>query len=275
VVSLVLALPSPVSVSPRRLEPSVCYAALAPVPLPSRWVVLAMAALVHWRRWDCRRPWPGSRRTACAGAVSPVIPVLLVGAMVVSFLELGENPTTTPLQCESPAAGVRGARSHTLGNVVDYPFYQDINRLFWQRKFVGRCSIRSIRHGRRRRTEVLTNPRTPGTAEQLALLGVTAIVTHRDALRYSSRFRTFRTPIGSRLCTRRAYARRLFHMAVTASGHGSVTLPGFSGPNPLADAALGFPLSSPSGVAYIGFRSKQAQLVRLSRRDAAKDAHAC
>ena len=269
VVSLLLALPSPVSVfghdvwMPSRL----LWQLLPPFRVPSRWVVLAMAALVPLAALGLQATVARFSTHSLRWRGVTVIPVLLVaGAMVVSFLELGENPTTPHFNANRLPPEYAALARTPVGNVVDYPFYQDIDRLIWQRKF-GRPVLNSEAFGTAAddARKVLTNPRTPGTAEQLALLGVTAIVTHRDALRYSLEIPDVpnadwgpgyalvaRTPDGSST------------WRVTASAAPAlVTLPGFSGPNPLADAALGFPLSSPSGVAYIGFRSKQAQLVRL------------
>jgi len=176
----------------------------------------------------------------------------------------------TPLQCESPAAGVRGARSHTLARrrLPVLPGHRSALLATKIRSAGGSIPKHSAR--RRRRTKVLTNPRTPGTAEELALLGVTAIVTHRDALRSSSRFRTFRRRLGSRLCTRRAYARGSSHGGHRLSGTGSGHAPGFSGQTRSHDAALGSHSAQPSGVAYIGIRSKKAHSFGLFRRDAAK-----
>jgi O-antigen/teichoic acid export membrane protein len=269
VVSLLLSLPSPVSVfghdvwMPSRL----LWQLLPPFRVPSRWVVLAMAALVPLAALGLQASVArfSTHRLRWRGVT--VVPVVLVaGAMVVSFLELGENPTTPHFNANRLPPEYAALARTPVGNVVDYPFYQDIDRLFWQRNF-GRPVLNSEAFGTAAddARKVLTNPRTPGTAEQLALLGVTAIVTHRDALRYSLEIPDVpnagwgpgyalvaRTPDGSST------------WLVTASpAPALVTLPGFSGPNPLADAALGFALSSPSGVAYIGFRSKQAQLVRL------------
>jgi O-antigen/teichoic acid export membrane protein len=268
-ISLLLALPSPVTIfghnvwMPSRL----LWQVLPPFRVPSRWVVLAMAALVPLAALTLQAAVSRLSTHPVRWRRTPVAPVALVAAaMLLSFLELGENPSRSRFNANDVPPEYAALSRAPAGDLVDYPLFQDMDRLFWQRKH-GRPVLNSEAFGTAAddARKVLTNPRTPGTAEQLALLGVTAIVTHVDALRYSLEIPDVpnanwgpgysllaRTPDGSST------------WRVTASpAPALVTLPGFAGPNPLAQAALGFLLDSPSGVAYIGFRSKEAQVVRL------------
>ncbi len=269
VVSLLLALPSPVTILGHDLwMPSrLLWQVLPPFRVPSRWLVLAMAALVPLGALALQAAVSrlSTHRVRWRGV--PVAPVALVcGAMLVSFLELGENPSRPRFNADHVPPEYAALARAPAGDLVDYPLFQDIDRLFWQRKH-GRPVLNSEAFGTAAddARKVLTNPRTPGTAEQLALLGVTVIVTHVDALRYSLEIPDVPNADwgpGYSLLARTADGSSTWR--VTASpAPALVTLPGFAGPNPLAQAALGFLLNSPSGVAYIGFRSKEAQVVRL------------
>jgi hypothetical protein len=114
---------------------------------------------------------------------------------------------------------------------------------------------------------MVVHPGQAGAAEQLALLGVTAIVTHPDALSYSEPA----DPVvdadwgsGYRLVERVPEGTSVWQV-VADSAPALVTLPtGFSEPELQDPERLRYALVSPSGVAYAGIRAREAGVLRLS-----------
>jgi hypothetical protein len=212
----------------------------------------------------------GVRRVAGRGLqlrgvrIAPVL--LVVAAMAVSFLELGENPNQNRFSVRDVPREYAAIARTPPGIVADYPLFQDIDRLFWQIRY-QRPNVISEAFGAApdQARRALVNPSTPGTAEQLALLGVTAIVTHRDALGYVLHIKDVPNATwgpGYRLVTRTADGSSTWQ--VTARPAPALVTPtGLSGPEPLAGNVPGYPLDASSGVGYIGIRSRRPQLVRL------------
>jgi len=268
-VSLLLALPSPVSIfghdvwMPSRL----LWTAVPPFRVPSRWVVLAMAAIVPLAALALQE---GVHRVAARGRQIRGIhlaPVLLVGlAMVVSFLELAENPNQNRFSVNDEPPEYAAISRTPPGLVADYPLYQDIDRLFWQIRY-HRPNVISEAFGAPpdEARRALVNPSTPGAAAQLALLGVTAIVTHRDALGYVLHVKDVPNATwgpGYGLVTRTADGSSTWQ--VTAKPAPALVTPtGLSGPTPLAGNVPGYPLDASSGVGYIGIRARKAGVLRL------------
>jgi O-antigen/teichoic acid export membrane protein len=264
VASFLLALKSPVHVfghavwMPSRL----LWTIVPPFRVPSRWVVLGMAALVPLAALALQEL---ATRARGLGRLAPV--AVVGGAMVFSFLELAENPSQNQFNADHLPPEYQAIAHTPDGIVADYPLFQDIDRLFWQIDY-HRPAIVSEAFGAPpdEARRALINPATPGTAEQLALLGVTTIVTHRDALGYAlgvpdvpnaswgPGYRLItRTPDGS--STWQVVARPAPALVTASSGLG--------GPNPLTNNVVGFPLTSSSGVGYLALRAKQAGVLRL------------
>ena len=120
-----------------------------------------------------------------------IIVVVVVGAavvvvaMVVSFLELTISPAQ-PRFRTSPVPPVYEALADIpAGIVAEYPLITSNDHIIWQtvykRPLLNNAEFGTLADAARR---MVLNPRVPGTAETLALLGVTAIVTHKDALGY-------------------------------------------------------------------------------------------
>jgi O-antigen/teichoic acid export membrane protein len=269
-VSLLLALPSPVTIFGHDVwMPSrILWTLVPPFRVPSRWVVLAMAALVALAALALQ---DGVNRVAQRGwslRGVRLAPVLLVGAaMAVSFLELGENPVQNKFRADREPPEYAALARTPPGLVADYPLYQDIDRLFWQIDYHRPVIISEAFGAPPDETRrALVNPSTPGTAGQLALIGVTGIVTHRDALGYVLGVRDVpnahwgpgyslvtRTPDGT--STWRVVAPPAPALVTPSSGLG--------GPEPLAGNVPGYPLVSSSGVGYIGIRAKKKGVLRL------------
>jgi hypothetical protein len=113
----------------------------------------------------------------------------------------------------------------------------------------------------------LVNPSTPGTAEQLALLGVTAIVTNGDALRWGSAEyppNPRNWGPGYRLVTRTDTGASTWQVVARPGPAFVAAVSGFGPPEVLHDGNPAFPLLSSSGVGYFTIRAKQAGTVRLS-----------
>jgi hypothetical protein len=111
------------------------------------------------------------------------------------------------------------------------------------------------------------DPGVTGSAAKLAFLGVTAILTHRDALRYTDV--APETPNanwgpGYRLVARENDGSSVWQV-VAQPASALVTLHGgFGDPLPPKGHDVYFPLVSPSGVAYFEIRARQAGLVRIT-----------
>jgi O-antigen/teichoic acid export membrane protein len=271
VVSLLLAFPSPVSVfghdvwMPSRL----LWQIVPPFRVPSRWVVMAMAALVPLAALTLQA---GVTRLGRVGLrwwgiqVAPA--VLVVAAMAVSFLELGVNPSENRFRADHTPPEYAALARTPSGVVADYPLFQNIDRLFWQIRY-HRPNLSSEAFGAppddARRA--LINPAMPGAASQLALLGVTAIVTHRDALGYALGVKDVpnaRWGPGYQLVARTPDGSSTWRVVAPPAPALVTPYGGLGGPDPEADNVPGYPLSSSSGVGYLALRAKQPGVVRLT-----------
>jgi hypothetical protein len=269
VASLLLALPSPISVlgldiwMPSRL----LWEIVPPFRVPSRWVVLAMAALVPLAALALQeaatRLSGGGRRMT-----TKLAPVILVGAaMVGSFLELSVNPSASRFSTEDVPPQYEALSRTPHGILADYPLYQDIDRLFWQivhkRPVLASEAFGAPPDDARR---ALINPSTPGAAEQLALLGVTAIVTHRDALGYALGVPDVPNASwgpGYALVGRMPDGSSVWRVVAGPAPALVTPQTGLGGPERPVGGVVGFPLLAPSGVAYFGFRARKQSVVQL------------
>jgi hypothetical protein len=150
--------------------------------------------------------------------------------------------------------------------LAEYPLgYSDIYRL-WQRSHG-----RSILNGAPANTSaenarlVLLDPAEHGTAEKLALLGVTAIAIHPDAhVDTEVNPREPRGDPGYRLVARLPDGESAWEV-VAQRGQAIVTLPGgFATPRRMSDGHIGFPLVSAGGVGELEFAARESGVVRLS-----------
>jgi hypothetical protein len=186
IVSLLLALPSPVGVlghlwswTPARL----LYEFLPAFRVPSRWVALLMTALVPLgalglegiRRAVAARA--GAAHAAAAGA-AVVTAAIMVSATDLLIWPLGEITRADAAPPEYAAVGRVDADI-----VAEYPLRRSTLGEFWQRRF-DRPLLNGARDGTYAAsvTRSLIAPDARGTPEQLALLGVGAILTRPDAL---------------------------------------------------------------------------------------------
>jgi hypothetical protein len=142
------------------------------------------------------------------------------------------------------------------------------DHIIWQtqyrRPLLNNADFGSLADDARR---TVLNPAVPGTAEALAFLGVTAIVTHPDALAYREGIPDVPDANwgqGYELVERTAEGASVWRV-VAAAAPALVTLTGgFGEPTPTTDGLVGYPLSSRSGVGAIEFTAKAPAVVRLS-----------
>ena len=267
VAALAVALPSPVDVfglsvpTPSRLV----WAIIPAIRVPSRWVALAGTALVPLAALGLQAAWSGLTRRGRTQLATAVV----AGAMVASFLELAVNPARPRFRATVPPEYV-SLQTAPAGIVAEYPLGFDPDELFWQRIY-DRPFLGGVPEGTPGQADdarrALVDPATPGTAAQLAFLGVTAMVTHPDTLDYVSG-----TPYAPRESWGPGYA--LISRApdgtsvwkvVAAPAPALVTLTGgFGNPTPTAAGVPGYAFTSPSGVGTIELTATTPGLVRLT-----------
>jgi hypothetical protein len=250
VVGFLFALPSPVAgIS---MPSKLLWDVLPAFRVPSRWDPLLMTAVLPLAALGLQ-----SVRRA-VGVVAVAV------AIALSAVELSTHRVahfrTVPVPPEYTAL----ERGTPNGIVAEYPLgYSDLYRL-WQR-IHGRPLVNGAPDGSLADQVrfMILDPRQPGTAETLALLGVTSVVIHPGGPADTPL--QPREPTGAegyRLVGR--FPDRSTVWAVTAEpATAVVTLPGGFSPPRLVDGSVGYPLSAPSGVALMELRAKSAGVVRL------------
>ena len=228
--------------------------------VPSRWTPLVMAALIPLAalglQWLVRRFSVGARRGAVVAAA------LVVAAAAFSFLELAIKPLDRFRTVPVPAAYAAVERT-PRGILAEYPLGSSDVFRFWQRDH-GRPTLNVYPTAEPANDArlVLLDPAEPGTAEALALLGVTSIVMHRHAVT-DVEVAPRKPSAGFALVG--GYPGGDSVWRVTAPpAPAFATLPGgFATPHANGDGRAVFPLVSPGGVGVIEIRSKAAQSIRL------------
>jgi len=270
IAALMLAWPSPVGGvwMPSRLLWEVAPA----VRVPARWVVVAMTALVPLAALALQATWTRLDRRSRRSRGIAIAPVALVAlAMVFSFLELTISPARPRFRTNLPAEYEALERT-PRGILVEYPLRPGTDNLskytFWQ-QYHGRPLLNgapgSTPAGDAR--DVLVDPAVPGAAAELSLLGVTAIVTHRNALSFDESVPGVANPNWGRgyaLVARIPDGASVWRV-IAPPAPALVTLPnGFGSAEPPEGGVVGYPLISPSGVGYFGLRAKEPGIVRLT-----------
>jgi hypothetical protein len=251
IVGLLFALPSPVAGIP--MPSKLLWDVLPAFRVPSRWDPLLMTALLPLAALGLQT----ARRFAGVAVVGV--------AIVLSFFELSTHRVADFRTVPVPAEYTALERSTPDGILAEYPLgYSDIYRL-WQRVH-GRPLVNGAPEGSiaDQVRFMILDPAQAGTAQTLALLGVTAVVIHPGG--------PADTPLQPREPTRAAGYRlvgrfpdRSSVWAVAAPpATAVVTLPGgFGPPRLVAGNVVGYPLVAPSGVALMELRARKAGVVRL------------
>ena len=271
VVALLFALPGSVSVfGVTARTPSWLLWEVEPaIRVPARWSVVVMTALVPLAALALQEGAAAAARFGRRWGTPALASFALVAAAaVVSFLELGFDPTTSRASTR-PEPGEYAALARTPpGIVAEYPLVPNLHYFFWQsvhhRKLLNTSAFGSPADDAQ---HALVNPATPGTAEQLALLGVTAIVTHGDALRWSSgeyRPNPKDWGPGYRFIARSAEGSSTWQVVARPAPAFVSAVSGFGPPQALADGTPAFPLVSSSGVGYITIRARRGGVMRIS-----------
>lgn len=269
-VAFLFALPGPVSVLGQTLwTPSrLLWQVLPAFRVPSRWSAVVVTALVPLAAMALQEAASRASQHGKRWGFPALGSAVVITAMVGSFLELGLDPTTSRLSTHDEPPAYAALSRTTPGIVAEYPLVPEFGYFFWQ----------SVHHRRLLNTSAfgspaddaqhaLVNPSTPGTAEQLALLGVTAIVTHGDALRWSSaqsRPNPKDWGPGYRLVAGSATTSSTWQVVARPAPAFVAAVSGFGPPEALEDGTPAFPLLSSSGVGYFTIRAKRDDVVRLS-----------
>jgi hypothetical protein len=270
IVALLFALPGSVHVGGHTVwMPSRLLWQIVPAfRVPARWSLIVMTALVPLAALALQEVSALASRQGRGWRAPALGAAVVVGAAVVSFLELGLNPTTSRLSTKPEPAEYAALARTPPGIVAEYPLVPQLGYVFWQsvhhRPLLNTSAFGSPADDAQ---HALVNPAAPGTAGQLALLGVTAIVTHGDALRWSAAAPHpnpkdwgpgYRHIAGNpaRDSTWQVVARPAPAFVATVSG--------FAPPQALADGTPGYALVSSSGVGYLTIRAKEPSAVRLT-----------
>jgi hypothetical protein len=234
--------------------------------MPSKLLWDVLPAFRVPSRWDPLLMTAGLPLAALGlESVRRVVGVVAVGvAIVLSAVELSTHRVahfrTVPVPPEYTALAQRTPD----GVLAEYPLgYSDLYRL-WQRVH-GRPLVNGAPDGTLADQVrfMILDPRQPGTAETLALLGVTAVAIHpggpadtplqpREPTGAEGYRLAGRVPDGSTV------------WAVTAAPAAAVvTLPGGFSPPRLVEGSVDYPLTAPAGVALMELRAKEAGVIRL------------
>ena len=183
VAAFLLSTPSPISVfgqdiwMPSRL----LWEVVPAVRVPSRWIALVMTGLIPLAALGIQASWRAVRDRAGVAMAYGLMAVIVVA----SVLELTIQPSRPRFETQPAPQIYRALEQLPPGIVAEYPLVTSNDHIIWQtvyrRPQFGEAGFGTRADDAR---HVVLNPRAPGTAESLALLGVTAIVTHPDALRY-------------------------------------------------------------------------------------------
>jgi hypothetical protein len=268
--AFLFALPGPVSVlghsvwTPSRL----LWQVLPAFRVPSRWSVVVVTALVPLAAMALQQAAAAVARDRKRGVALALGPAVVIAAMVGSFLELGLNPTKSRLSTHDEPTEYAALSRTPPGILAEYPLVPQFGYFLWQsvhhRRILNTYAFGSPADDAQ---HALVNPSTPGTAEQLALLGVTAIVTHGDALRWSAaayRPNPKDWGPGYRLVAGSPAGSSTWQVVARPAPVLVATVGGFGPPEALEDGTPAFPLISSSGVAYVTMRAKSAGVVRLA-----------
>jgi hypothetical protein len=110
---------------------------------------------------------------------------LVALAMAISLAELTISPARPRFETTPVPAVYAKLDSVRPGIVAEYPLITSNDHIIWQtvyrRPLLNNADFGTPADAARR---TVLNPSVPGAAETLALLGVTAIITHSDALDY-------------------------------------------------------------------------------------------
>ena len=266
VAALLFAAPSPIQVGGHLIwMPSrVLWEIVPAIRVPSRWVALVMTALLPLAALGLQAAASRFERPKLR-YVAPA--ALVAAAAVLSFLELTIYPARPRIRTDPRPAEYAAVARTPPGILAEYPIDLSSDYVFWQsihhRPILNGPPVFPAEDARR----VLIDPAVPGTASKLSLLGVTAIVTHADALDYLSSnpdVPNANWGPGYALVARGSDGASLWRV-VAPPAPALVTLRGgFGAPLPPQGTFVGYPFDSPSGVGALEFTAHKPEVVRLA-----------
>ena len=266
--AVLLALPSPIDAFGRAVPmPSRLLWEIVPaIRVPSRWVALAGTALVPLAALGLHSVYRALQHRGRRNLATTTVALVIVG----SFLELAVNPAKPRFRTTVPPEYV-ALESTPPGIVAEYPLGLDPDQLLWQRTY-GRRFLGGVPEGTPSQADdarrALIDPAVTGTAEALALLGVTAVVVHPDALEtVDGPVLDTSTGLGSgyRLVAKAPDGTSVWRVTVPAAPALVTYGGGFGNPTwSRGTGVVGYPLVAPSGVATLEFTARAPAVVRLT-----------
>jgi O-antigen/teichoic acid export membrane protein len=244
VAALAFSAPSPISVFGHRWDwtpARVLWEFVPAIRVPSRWIVLLMTALVPLAALGLQAGWTAlSRRTHYRSRVPVAAVGLVTVALVASALELAIHRESGIFSTVPVPPQYEVVKQTPPGIVAEYPLERSDIDLLWQREH-GRPLL-SGAAGSTYPDEVrrsLVDPRQPGSAARLALLGVTSVILRDEP----------RTPgSGYALVRRFTNGSSLWRVSASAApALPSLPDPDFLGPGRHPDGFLGQPLTGKTG----------------------------
>jgi O-antigen/teichoic acid export membrane protein len=262
-VGFAFASPSPILFLGHRIwTPSrLLWEAVPAFRVPSRWDALLMTAILPLAALGLQTVGRSAARRWNRGWIFPAV---VGAAIVISFLELAIHPAEARFRTPLPPEYAAVERTPP-GILAEYPLgYSDIYAL-WQ-----------TRHGRPILTGappetpadyarlVLIDPSQPGTAQALALLGVTTIAIHPFAHVDSEVTPREPTPgNGFELVGRFPEKASVWRVVAEPAG-AFVTLPGgFAKPRDVDAGFVGYPMIGSGGVGVLQLAAKEPGVVQL------------
>jgi O-antigen/teichoic acid export membrane protein len=226
----------------------------------ARWDVMLMTALVALGAYGLQA------LAERAGARHRLLPAAVVGAaMVISFLELTIHPAEYRFRTVPAPAEYSALRGVPPGILAEYPLgYSDIYRL-WQsrhgRPILNGAPVNSQADAAR---FVLLDPAQPGTAETLALLGVTAIAIHPAAHVDAEVLPTEpRETPGYKLVGRFPDSASVWQVTAAPAPALVALGGGFAAPRQLGNGSVGYVFNSSSGTGALDLAAPRAGVVEL------------
>ena len=267
VAAVLLAMPSPIGVfgHPMPMPSRMLWDIVPAIRVPSRWVALAVTALVPLAALGLQTLYRALQRHGRPNLATTAVAV----AIVASFLELAVNPVEPRFRTTTPPE-YAGLESTPPGIVAEYPLGFDPDQLIWQRAY-DRRFLGGVPEGTPGQADdarrALIDPAATGTAETLALLGVTAVVVHPDALE------TVDGPMigaeaglgsGYRFVTKASDGTSVWRVTAAAAPALVTYTGGFGNPTWSKQTGVGYPLVAPSGVATLELTARSPAVVRLT-----------